>query len=326
MTIPIADLHCDLLSYLEGSKGRTPSDLAARCALPQLREGGVRLQIMAIFTVTAPRSVEKAMRQLRIFELLPVFYPADFVHHSSKWDSSSPQIAALFAIENASGFCGEEEPLKEGISRLRRVLKSVPKPLYISFTWNGENRFGGGALASAGLKEDGKRLLEELHGQKIAVDLSHASDALAYETIDYIEGLRLDIPLMASHSNARAIIPVPRNLPDEIAREIFRRKGIVGLNFYRDFVGENEGVFAKHIAHWLEIGGKEGIAFGADFFYEGDSAGARSPAKQHYLKAYQNASAYPRLLNFFQKELRLENSILHGMAHQNAFDFIRPLA
>lgn len=325
MTFPIIDLHCDLLSYLEGDSRRTPNDSAARCAIPQLRQGCVKLQTLAVFTRTAPYSVQKGMHQVRLYHELPLHYPKDLVHYFPQWNLESPLIALLMAFENASSFCDEGESLQEGLKRLNHIVQTIAKPLYISLTWNSENRFGGGALTRAGLKEDGKRLLEELHQQHIAVDLSHASDALAYEVIDYIEGHHLNIPLMASHSNARAVTAHLRNLPDEIAREIFRREGIVGLNLYQDFIGETEDYLLKHIAHWLELGGENHIALGADFFYEADFPSTNRHGKSFFFPNYQDASCYGRLLNFLQKELKLPEACLEKLFHRNAWRFIQSI-
>jgi membrane dipeptidase len=325
MPLPIIDLHCDLLLYLEKHPQRTPYDSEARCAFPQLRQGQVKLQTQALFTQTEPDSVRKGLQQARIYQELPLRYPKDVVHYSSQWKMESPLIATLLAFENASGFCGENESFQEGIKRLNHIINNIGKPLYISLTWNTENRFGGGALAQAGLKEDGKRLLEELHQKKIAVDLSHASDALAYQIIDYIEGHHLDIPLMASHSNSREVVSVPRNLPDDIAREIFRRGGIVGFNLYAHFIGETENSLPKHIAHWLELGGERHIALGSDFFYEGDLPPTYRHGGEVFFHNYQNASCYGRLLDFLQKELRVSNSVLENFAYQNGLRFIQKL-
>lgn len=325
MIFPIIDLHCDLLFYLEGNGQRTPYDLAARCAIPQLRQGDVKVQTLAIFTQTELHSVQKGLHQIRLYQELPLRCPKDFTHYSAQWNMQSSAIAILMAFENASGFCGEGEPFHEGIKRLNHIIKNVGKPLYISLTWNAENRFGGGALAQAGLKEDGKRLLEELHQKKIAVDLSHASDALAYDIIDYIEAHRLDIPLIASHSNSRAIAFVPRNLPNELAQEIFRRGGIIGLNLYHLFIGESEDFIPKHIAHWLELGGEDHIALGTDFFYEADLPSLRH-GKDVFFPNYQDASCYGKLLHSLQKELRLNSTIIEKFAHKNAWELIRKLS
>jgi membrane dipeptidase len=325
MTFPIIDLHCDLLFYLGIDKHRTPYDRAARCAISQLRQGNVRLQTMAIFTETEPHSSEKGSHQARIYQNLALRCPQDFVHFSPDWNMDSPSIALHMAIENASGFCNEREPLNEGFNRLKNIIINIAKPIYVSLTWNTENRFGGGALTQIGLKDDGKRLLELLDEQHIAIDLSHASDALAYETIDYIEGQGLKVPIMASHSNARAVASMPRNLPDEIAKEIFRRGGIVGLNLYRYFIGETENQLVEQLAHWLELKGENHLAFGADFFYDPDLPSAYRHGEENYFKDYQDASCYGRLLSFLQKELKLESSFLEKFAYQNALAFIQCL-
>lgn len=325
MTFPIIDLHCDLLLYLIGNPQRTPYDLAARCAVPQLLQGNVKVQTLAVFTETEPHSVQKALQQLHIYQQLPAFYPKDFKYAFTS-DAHSPAVGIMMGIENASGFCGETESLVEGMKRLNSIITDIAKPLYMSLTWNSENRFGGGALTSVGIKPDGKHLLEELHQKKIAVDLSHASDALAYDIIDYIEGRNLDIPLMASHSNARAVAKAPRNLPDELALEIFRRNGVVGLNFCRKFLGENEDSIPRHLLHWLELGGENHITMGADFFYEEDLPISSREGKTIFFPNYQNASCYVRLMDLLQKEFGLPGSILEKLAHKNARAFIGNLA
>lgn len=321
MTKPIIDLHCDLLFYLELDSKRTPYDLAPRCGISQLRNGNVILQTMAIFTETRPSSSDKGMEQLKIYQGLPLHYPKDFQHYSPEWDLQSPRIATLMAFENASGFCSEQESLQEGFDRLKKAMKFA-KPLYISLTWNTENRFGGGALTKIGLKEDGKRLLEEIDRQGIAVDLSHASDALANEAIDYIAGHNLHIPLMASHSNARAVSAVPRNLPDDLAGEIFRRRGIVGFNLYRYFIGDHPEDVVKHFAHWLELGGENHMAFGADLFNDADLPPTYKHGKEGFFQEYQNAGCYGSLLTLLEKELGLTNALMDKLSHQNALAFI----
>jgi microsomal dipeptidase-like Zn-dependent dipeptidase len=287
-----------------------------------LQQGNVKLQTLPVFTETAARSTEKGQQQLHIYKNLPVHYPQDIQHFSSQANLESQQVHVLLAFENASGFCDEKEPLEHGLKRFKKIILEVGKPLYVGLTWNSENRFGGGALTPIGLKEDGKRLLEELYRQQIAVDLSHASDALAYEVLDYIEGQGWDMPVIASHSNARAVCAMPRNLPDEIAREIFRRNGVVGLNLYRPFVGEREDQLVKHVAHWLELGGESSVVFGADFFYDPDLPSTLQYGKEVYLKDYQEASCYGRLLTFLQGELKLKAPFWEKFAYQNALSFI----
>ncbi len=322
MKLPIIDLHCDLLSYLEERPNRTPYDRRVHCSIPQLKEGGVKLQLLAVFTRTGMETVRKGSKQIEIFKNL-LMHDSKDVCPIHKDYLHSEKISLGMAIENASGFCDEEESLEAGLQRLRALYQTQAKPLYISMTWNMENRFGGGNATSIGLKADGRHLLEELHEKAIAIDLSHTSDALAEDILDYIENKKLSISLLASHSNARHLVNHPRNLPDSLAKEIIKQRGLIGLNFYRSFVGETEQGFVKHVAHWLELGGEKNICFGADFFYEGDAAGFIKQDQDPYFNQYRDASCYGRLLALFQQELGISASLLEGMAYQNADNFLK---
>ncbi|MBA3722027.1 MAG: membrane dipeptidase [Parachlamydiaceae bacterium] len=325
MEVNIADLHCDLLSFLAGDATRTAHDPAVRCSIPQLHAGNVKLQTLAVFTQTGKDALQNGIAQAAIYKILPQLYPQVFTHfESSKYVNSSNKISVLLAFENASSFCDENEQIKQGLDRLQSTIDNIGKPLYISMTWNSENRFGGGASTQIGIKEDGKRLLDFMHQKKIAIDLSHTSDPLAHEIINYIDMHHLQIPMLASHSNSRSITQAPRNLPDDLAKEIFKRKGIIGLNFYRPFVGKeaNES-FVRHLSHWIEMGGKNQICFGADFFYHDDLPAAHHQDKEPmYFSEYQDASCYGQLLKLFKKELNMTPEMVENMAHKNLFAFL----
>ena len=64
-------------------------------------------------------------------------------------------------------------------------------------------------------------------------------------------------PLFASHSNARAVFSHPRNLTDEQFTAIIDHNGVVGLNLYANFLGEQADLDTAiaHLEHWLELGG-----------------------------------------------------------------------
>ncbi len=323
MTFSISDLHCDLLSYLEISSKRTAYDSVVHCSIPQLRAGNVGLQVMAVFTQTGPNSTVSAQKQIAIYKDFPTAYLSDFEYYNSSNNvDKSSRIRTLLAIENASGLWEENEPFTNGLMRFHSLIQSTAKPLYIGMTWHTENRFGGGNSSKIGLKEEGKLLLEELHGQHIAVDLSHTSDALADGILDYLEYKNLDVPILASHSNARTILDHPRNLPNTLAKEIFKRKGVIGLNFYKNFVGQNCDDFIKHVEHWLGIGGENHICLGADFFYEGDLTANSKIQIQPYFSEYDSAACYPYLLENLQKKLGLSDNQLEAIANGNAKKFI----
>lgn len=324
---PVIDIHCDLLWYLANHSRRSVFHPEVRCSLPQLREGHVQLQTMAVFTLTEPGSTRKAQSQINHFAQLPKAHSGDFSivknYDRIKAYSKDQAIQILLSIENASGIFEEEESLTIGFQRLQSLEKDVGKVFYLSLTWNFENRFGGGALTKVGLKKDGELLLDFLHDKKIAVDLSHASDLLAEEIFNYVDKKGLQIPLIASHSNFRAVSDVPRNLSDPIAKEILRRKGIIGFVLCKDFVGAKD-IFnlVKQYEHLLKLGGAKQSCFGADFFYEGDlPLQFQRPADQLFFENYSNAGAYEKIFDQWQKHLGLNEEMLDDVAHRNFISF-----
>jgi microsomal dipeptidase-like Zn-dependent dipeptidase len=71
----IADLHCDLLSYLAEDERHTAYDPISRASIPLLKEGGVGFQTLAIFTETQPESVKEGVKQAETFFELSKKYP-----------------------------------------------------------------------------------------------------------------------------------------------------------------------------------------------------------------------------------------------------------
>jgi membrane dipeptidase len=322
----IADLHCDLLLYLQMKAGRTPFDALSRASHTQMKAGGVKLQTLAIFTYPEKGSTISAQQQIDIFSQLPHQHPEHFAFFSELPKPTSEKVTIVPAFENASGFCEEDEPLDRGLARLQHYYEKLKRILYISLTWDGENRFGGGNGSSVGLKPDGKQLLRWMSGKKIAVDLSHTSDALAQDILTFIDQEKLNIPVMASHSNFRVKADMPRNLPDELAQEIIRRDGLIGFNFFSMFVGDPKNLL-KHAEHGLKMKGEKALCFGADFFCDADFPGLRTKYKtdKFFFDEYGDSSAYPHVLGMFEKDLKLPDTQLKAIASDNFFSFIKRL-
>ena len=318
-TTKIFDLHCDLLSYLQNSSTYTPYDHVVRCSIPQWKKGGVKGQTLAIFTETGEDSVKKGMEQFKIFRSLEEDYPQDLEFFKGSEDfrvererediqvekrEKDNKISVLLSIENASSFSCELEPLEVGLERLREVKRLVGRVFYISLTWNSENRFGGGAFTNVGLKEDGEILIRLMDELNIPIDFSHTSDRLAFDILNFLEKESLAVPILASHSNMRAVTDAPRNLPDELVKEIIRRDGIIGLVFVKKFVGERKENLVNHLFHLLELGGENNVSFGADFFWDDDLPELyRNPSGSSFFKTLGDASVYPSILSMFQQFL-----------------------
>jgi microsomal dipeptidase-like Zn-dependent dipeptidase len=235
-------------------------------------------------------------------------------------------VQFIAAIENASAIASETEPLGAVFARLEKLLETLPL-FYITMTWDGENRFGGGTGSSAGLKKDGEELLIFLSNKRVAIDLSHTSDHLAHDIFEAIDKLSLRIPLIASHSNFRSIVPRPRNLPDDIAKEIIRRKGIIGMNFFAPFIHDTDpSVLIRHIEYGLSLGGEKALCFGADFFSDQDFPIIKQKypdASCFFFEEYKDSSTYPYILDLLQNRLKLPQEVLSQIAYTNAYDFLK---
>lgn len=231
------------------------------------------------------------------------------------------------AIESGSALCAPDEELEKAFLRLQYIEEHMCKIAYISLTWNEENRFGGGALHPAGLKEDGKELLKWMGQRGTPIDLSHASDVLAYDILSFIDEKNLNVPVIASHSNCRAITDVPRNLPDELIKEIIRRDGVIGINFVREFIGRDSIYgFCKHVEHLEKLGGAKHMVLGADFFYGQDkNSSYNRPLEEQYHLEFCNASCYPAVLDLWRRELKWGDEEINRIAYGNAIRFFKKL-
>ncbi|MDW8286510.1 MAG: membrane dipeptidase [Flammeovirgaceae bacterium] len=326
--MPVIDLHCDLLSYLTYYNGATPyREDEIGCAYPFLLRGGVRLQVMAIYTAVEPDSVNDAYRQSEAYVELLDEDDSPFVHVDSAekldqlLDVNSTKIGVMVAIESASGFCNETEPIEDAFENLEALMANTGKPFYISLTHHDLNRFGGGNYSKYGLRRDGETLLKYLHGKKIAVDLSHTSDALAHDILKYIDKHQLEIPILASHSNFRSIWKHNRNLTDELVKEVIKRQGLIGINFLRSFIdNDHPEALLRHILYAFEKGADKNICFGADFFcVKHDAIPERIP---YYFFAHENAGKYPSILKELEKE-GLTRQQLEDLSYRNAMNFMK---
>ena len=99
----------------------------------------------------------------------------------------------------------------------------------------------------------------------MAVDVSHLNDGGFWEVVDLAAG-----PMIATHSNCRALCGVPRNLTDDQLRAIRDTGGVVGLNAFHGFVHDEPRqqtarTLALHAAHMAEVMGVEHVGCGFDF-------------------------------------------------------------
>ncbi|MBR5270554.1 MAG: dipeptidase [Clostridia bacterium] len=174
-------------------------------------------------------------------------------------------LAEIFNNSNASGILSVEgADMIECIDDLEPLIDAGVK--VITPVWNYENHLATGVLGNKdnGLTALGKELVGVLNKKGILIDYSHMNDKSFYDTLNISSS-----PIIATHSNSRAICKNPRNLTDEQFKEIIRTNGCVGINFYPLFLNNSnnatiDNIFC-HIEHFLELGGEDNIGFGTDF-------------------------------------------------------------
>lgn len=137
----------------------------------------------------------------------------------------------------------------------------------LTLTWNGDNEIGTGALTKkkSGLTNFGKQAVRKLEESQIVIDVSHVSERTFYDVAELAKK-----PFIATHSNSKAITNHKRNLTDEQFNIIKNSGGIVGINFYKGFLNNNEEESSitdilKHTEHFLSLGGENTISIGSDF-------------------------------------------------------------
>ncbi len=326
--LPIIDLHCDLLSYLADVPGAAMDKIEdIGCAEPALKQGNVKLQVMAVYSAVEAGSSAYGLLQSEVFKKLAedsndCFKAVTDIEslHQAMQGSSTGMVAA---IENASGFCEENDTLEDGFKKLEKIIENTGRLLYISLTHQDANRFGGGNMVTSGITTEGKMLLDYLHGRRIAVDFSHTSDALAYDILTHIDAENLDIPLLASHSNFRPVWEHERNLPDELTQEIIRRQGLIGVNFIRHFLhSDDPDAILQHIMYGFQHGAEDSICFGADYFYTaGHPDLSRYP---YYFENYEHAgNSYTYILGKLKEQLSQQQ--LEKLSYANAQRFLEKL-
>ena len=99
----------------------------------------------------------------------------------------------------------------------------------------------------------------------MVMDVSHLNDGGFRDVMKLTEK-----PVIASHSNCRALCDVRRNLTDDQLRAIRDTGGVVGLNVHHAFVHADPAkqtaqMLARHAAHMAEVMGVEHVACGFDF-------------------------------------------------------------
>ena len=186
----------------------------------------------------------------------------------------------------------------------------------ITLTWNYSNELADGILEGrgGGLTDFGCEAVKAMENLGIVIDVSHLSERGFWDVVKCTKN-----PFVASHSCVKSICSHPRNLNDEQIKEMIKRKCVIGINYYPQFL-DNSGIcgfekIAEHIEYILNMGGEDVVALGSDFdgvdsLPDGISGACDMYKLPEYLKARGfsekiiNKICFENLYNLFYRVLR----------------------
>ncbi len=169
------------------------------------------------------------------------------------------KVAGVIGLEGAESVEGD-------LSLLRMFYRLGVRLLTVA--WSRRNRAADGVYETrtgGGLTNFGLQLVKECNRLGIMVDVSHLSPAGVRDVLEVSSA-----PVIASHSNAHALCPHPRNLTDEQLVAVARKGGVIGVTFVPAFISEErqEASLEKlldHIDHIVHIAGIDHVGLGSDF-------------------------------------------------------------
>ena len=269
MKLPYFDAHCDTCT-----RGQPLRRNALHIDLERLSAYGPAAQVFAIFTrlrrgtggaampdFTQPdvpadilmglydREIASLHAQLAENEDLAVLCRSAA---EAKSAARAGKVAVFIAVEGA-------ELLGCSLDKLRSAYDQGVR--LVNMTWNWPNRLSGTCMAGGGLTAEGRAFVRGAQEMGVAVDMSHISEAAFWDTLE--EARR---PVIAGHSDSRALTDHPRNLTDAQFTALVQTGGGAGLNLWPDLLGLGRDVEAvvAHAEHFLALGGEKAVFLGTD--------------------------------------------------------------
>ena len=258
------DLHCDtIMQLLDHPDSGDLYRNTWKIDIEKLQKAHSKVQDFALFInlgdTNDPYGRYEEMRNLCTTQIH--LYGEHIQHVLSYQDVESVyksgKIGALMSIEEGGVLGGDLDKLKQAYQDGVRM---------ITLTWNYPNGLGEPHCGEQHKKltPKGIEFVEAMQDLGIIVDCSHLNDAGTEQLGDI-----LDVPFVASHSNAREVTAHTRNLPDNLIKLIANKGGVIGLNFAQSFLGTSPisriDDIVKHGLYLINKGGEDVVALGTDF-------------------------------------------------------------
>jgi membrane dipeptidase len=231
----VIDTHNDVTTPMTNDdydlSGTPPAPY--RTSIERMKQGGLTGEFFSLYI--KPWYVDHGGAARRTLDMIDSVYraverhPRDLMIATSVADirraKRQRKIAALMGIEGGHA-------IEDSLPTLREFYRLGVR--YMTLTWNNTNNWGDagrGEKKHNGLSDFGKEVVREMNRLGMLIDVSHVSDKTMSDALDVSKA-----PIIASHSSARSISDVSRNIPDDLLRRIAKNGGVVHVNFYSVFV------------------------------------------------------------------------------------------
>lgn len=290
MNFPVFDLHCDTALRLLGDDVNQAGSLnqnAGHIDLTRAEKLPGYCQCFACFTtpymkdekwyglspvVVFEREIATIQREVdKNKKKIGLVYSADDIRANYE----KGKMSALLTIEGPAGFDFDPELLEPMLQAGFRIS---------TLGWNESNALTGSNQTGGGLTDLGRAYVRNAQDLGILVDVSHISDEGFWDIMKITQA-----PVIASHSNSRAVCGHARNLTDDMFRAIRDSGGVAGINQFAEFLGEKPTMdtICDHIFHFLEMDPEcRHIALGGDL----DGCDALA-------EGFEGVQSYPALAN-----------------------------
>jgi membrane dipeptidase len=231
----VVDTHDDTTQrFLDGKFDLGPRDSRGSIDIPRMREGNLSAIFFSIWMpskVTGSEAVDRALIQIYAVREQVRKHSNDLVLATTTAEIREAhrqgKIAALIGVEGG-------HMINSDLGVLRSFAALGVR--YMTLTHSGNDEWADSSTDKAahnGLTEFGKDVVREMNRLGVMVDISHVSDKTFYDALEVSKA-----PLFASHSSCRAICDAPRNMTDQMMKDLAAKGGVVQINYHVGFLSQ----------------------------------------------------------------------------------------
>ncbi len=231
----VVDTHDDTTQrFLDGKFDLGTRSSTGSIDIPRMREGNLSAIFFSIWIpskVTGPEAVDRAVIQIDAVREQIRKHPNDLVLATTAAEvreaHKQGKIAALMGVEGG-------HMINSDLGVLRSYAALGVR--YMTLTHSGNDEWADSSTDKAvhnGLTDFGKDVVREMNRLGVIVDISHVSDKTFYDALEVSKA-----PPFASHSSCRAICDAPRNMTDQMMKDLAAKGGVVQINYHVGFLSQ----------------------------------------------------------------------------------------